>query len=268
MGLHPGPSAARFRVHAGGNVPDPGLENHPPTRMGLTDAIEVPALVAQIHADTNRIASALERSGAVARVAHCGEWCVGDVVRHLGVIHRWAAKVVRTRLPAERGASAPDQDVALADWLREGAEGLCSALTEVPPGTKCWTFGGPPGKAGFWARRQALETAVHRFDVEHAVGLDARITTELAVDGISEVVDFMFPRQIELGRANPLPGRVVLTATDAPAEWVFGDPGPEAQVSGVASALLLMLWKRPHSSLTREGHESTLAALDATAVTP
>ncbi len=109
---------------------------------------------------------------------------------------------------------------------------------------------------------------MHRFDVEYAAGLDANTRTDLAVEGISEVVDFLFPRQIELGRANPLPGRIVLTATDAPEEWVLGDSGPEAQVSGTAGGLLLMLWKRPHPSLTREGDGAALASLDSTAVTP
>lgn len=237
--------------------------------MGLTETIEVTELVGHIRGDTERIAVAVERSGTEAPVAHCGDWRVGDVARHLGVIHRWAAEVVRSGRRVERRGDRPDVDAALPEWLREGADELCSALAKVRPERECWTFGGPPGKAGFWAIRQSLETVIHRFDVEHAVGLDTGISTDLAVAGISEVVDFLFPRQIVLGRANPFPGRVALTATDVPAQWGLGAPSVyEAEVSGPASALLLMLWKRPHSPLTRDGDDSTLAALDSTALTP
>ena len=41
---------------------------------------------------------------------------------------------------------------------------------------------------GFWYRRMALETVVHRVDVETGFGVPRAVNAELAVDGIDEVV--------------------------------------------------------------------------------
>lgn len=235
----------------------------------MTRAIDAPGLIELIRDETSRIADVVEQGGCDARVTHCGDWRVGDVVRHLGLIHRWAAEIVRTGMPAERLASAPDQDDSLAAWLQEGAEELRSALMEVSPDAACWTFGRSPGKAGFWTRRQALETSLHRFDVEHAIGLDPSIPTDLAVDGISDVVDFMFPRQVELGRADPLPGGVVLEATDVLQKWCLQEGQTRgARLAGPAAALLLSLWKRPHGGVSRTGDPAVLAALEVATITP
>lgn len=224
--------------------------------------------IARIRDDSSAIAGVVEHFGTEAPVAHCGDWHVGDVVRHLGTIHRWATEIVRSGQPAERTGAAPD-NAGLAGWLRAGADELCSVLAATPADGNCWTFGRPPGKAGFWVQRQMLETVVHRFDVEHAVGLATPIPTQLALDGIAEVVEFLFPRQVELGRATELRGRVTFTARDVSADWSVGEGnGGEAEVSGTASALFLMLWKRPHPQVGRSGDAALLSSLDRTALTP
>lgn len=89
-----------------------------------------------------------------------------------------------------------------------------------------------------------LETLIHRWDAEHALGADGRLDPALAADGVAEVVDTMTPRQIRLGRTGPLPYAIRLTASDTQSSWVLGPGDPVATVRGTAAELLLMLWGR------------------------
>jgi hypothetical protein len=94
---------------------------------------------------------------------------------------------------------------------------------------------------------------IHVFDARSAAGLPVRpIGSDLAADGVDEVVGMFFPRQVRLGRIEALTGTLALAADDAPAApWVLAGDGtrradgePDAVVSGTAWDLLLLLWKR------------------------
>jgi len=51
---------------------------------------------------------------------------------------------------------------------RRSSRASCpNALKGADPDSNCWTFGLPRSRL-FWFRRQALETAVHAWDVQHA----------------------------------------------------------------------------------------------------
>jgi uncharacterized protein (TIGR03083 family) len=225
--------------------------------------------------DAHAISAVLRRDGGSADIAHCPGWQVRDVVAHLGDVHRWATEIVRTGRPAADGHPAPGSDSELAEWFDVGASELVAVLARTDPLTPCWTLGASPGLAGFWRRRQALETAVHRFDVEHAGGASRPIPVDLAAAGVTEVVEVLYPRQVRLGR-TPSPGfEITLRATDHPGgarwrstTWQLGTTGPHAELSGATADLLLMLWGRPHAGLDRAGDPSALAALDAAAITP
>ena len=45
---------------------------------------------------------------------------------------------------------------------------------------------------------------MHLWDAEHALGLAQPIEPDLAWDGVAEVVDILYPRQVRLGRTTPL----------------------------------------------------------------
>jgi uncharacterized protein (TIGR03083 family) len=184
----------------------------------------------------------------MAPVAACPGWTVYDLVTHLGAIHRWAAAATRTppdaHLPEPEepsGLNAP----ALADWYAESTAELVKALSSDPEQV-CWTLA-PPRTVGFWRRRQAHETVVHRWDLEKALGRPARIDADIALDGIDEVLSVMLPRQVHLRRLEESSRWIRL--------WVDGqdralassagrDLQPVATVVGDASAVLLLLWGR------------------------
>jgi hypothetical protein len=81
-----------------------------------------------------------------------------------------------------------------------------------------WNWAPQAKKAAFWMRRMALETAIHRWDAQLAVGLPEPIEAHLAADGIGEVLDTWLPAGRGRGPVD-LVGIVHLTATDAQASW-------------------------------------------------
>jgi hypothetical protein len=69
---------------------------------------------------------------------------------------------------------------------------------------------------------------------------------------VDEVVTVFQPRQVGLGRMEPPSAHVLFEADDAPGTWVLGVPEPDrareivpdVRVSGSASSLDLLLWRR------------------------
>ncbi len=211
-------------------------------------------------------------SDRTARVAHCPGWDVAALVRHLGGVHRWATDQVRGDPPADGEAPSPLEWGLLTSWFAAGARELVDALRTAGPDRACPTLDGVPGRTAFWFRRQALETAVHRWDVELAHGEPGGIDPALAADGIAEVADVLLPRQLRLGRVargfaavllvpdgDPIARRTLLSAASSGC-------APVATVTGAVDRLFLLLWHRialdgPGLSVTgdRAAAERTLA---------
>ena len=205
--------------------------------------------------------AAAVRRGTDAPVSSCPGWTVGDVAAHLGVTHRWAAEIVRTRADSWlRGAKdrwgIDPKEPGLAEWVETGAGELVGVLRDTDPDTPLWTLAGP-GQARFWARRQAHETAVHRWDAEVGHGSPSAIEGELAADGIDEFLSVIgaFRRG---GSERDGEGETVhFHRTDGDGEWLVRFPagGKTMEVSrehakgdaaarGSGSDLMLFLWGR------------------------
>jgi uncharacterized protein (TIGR03083 family) len=178
-----------------------------------------------------------------APVRHCGDWTLYDLADHLGGGNLWAAAAVTERRGDFEAGPAPREAAALAAWLSETGAVLLAAL-DADPAPPAWTIA-PPATVGFWQRRRCMETLIHRWDAEHAVGTGGFIDPSLADDGVAEVVDTMLPRQIRLGRTGPPPHAVRLDASDTGSSRDLGGPGdPVATIRGPAADLLLLRWGR------------------------
>ena len=205
-----------------------------------------------------RIASVARDGPLCARVPHMRRWTLTDVVAHLGGVHRWATGIVSARAMSgghRRGtATGPE----LIDWFEDGLTKLVAALATADFSASCPNFSpGSDKTTGFWARRQAHETLVHRWDAEAATGQITEMDSTLATDGIDEMLTVF--RRTRGGQ--PLPGPVVLTATDTGRSWRVS-PAPvqgrveisstearvadkvAATVAAPAESLLLALWGR------------------------
>lgn len=186
-------------------------------------------------------------------VASCPGWDVEALIRHLGHTHAWARTAIVEGY-SESSPFEPPPGADLVEWYRAQARSLLAALRDTPPDADVWSFDRPPHRVAFWSRRQAHETVVHVWDIVTASGSpDGDIDPELAADGVDEVLTVFYPRQVRLGRIDPITDSVMLESSDAEEHWVLGpgtageqaDPSPpEVVVRGSAPDLLLLLWKR------------------------
>ncbi|HVF33666.1 MAG TPA: maleylpyruvate isomerase family mycothiol-dependent enzyme [Acidimicrobiales bacterium] len=209
--------------------------------------------LAVIRAEADALGTVLESHGGAA-VPSCPGWDVAQLAGHLGRVHRWVTAMVRAKAP-DRLGFPPRPEVVDRPWFDEGVTELLAALEEAGPDVTMWTFPNGGGTSRFWFRRQAEETAVHRWDAQHAVtpGRAAPIATDTALAGVDELLDvFLHGRKAHLG------GSVHFHATDSPhGEWIVrldedgalevghGHEKGDVALRATASDLLLWLWGRP-----------------------
>ncbi len=177
-----------------------------------------------------------------APVRHCGDWTLYDLADHLGRDNLWAAAAVTDQRGDFAAPAAPRDRIALENWFRDTCDVLHAAL-DTDPAATAWTIA-PPPTVGFWQRRRCLETLIHRWDAQHALGATGPLDPALAADGVAEVVGTMAPRQIRLGRMPPASHAVRFRALDAESSWTFGPGEPVATIQATAASLLLLLWGR------------------------
>jgi hypothetical protein len=84
-------------------------------------------------------------------------------------------------------------------------------------------------------------------------------------NGVIEVVDVIYPRQLRLGRLESLTGAVRLVALDVPGDLTLGH-GEPVEVRGEAEALLRLLWHRAEPNADEV--DPRASALLSAAVTP
>ena len=219
-----------------------------------------------LRTQTDRFADVVEGGELDAPVTHCPGWSLRDLTDHLGGVHQWAAHAVVAGSPDLTPEPAgPLGPAALADWYREHAGHLVEVLAGRPAQAPAWAMVESNRTAGFWQRRQVHETTLHLWDAEHAVGVASPIDPALAWDGVLEVAEVIYPRQVRLDRISPLPGRLELVATDGPWRWGLG-AGEPAELRASAEVLLRLLWHRADPAA--EGVHPDAAALLSVAVTP
>ena len=233
--------------------------------------MEVSQYVAELRHQGAQLGDAAGLAGLDAAIPACGSWQVKDLLRHVGYIHRWAARHIDER-PANILAKPPEEEalrggVADADllaWFRAGCSALATTMAAANPDLKCATLIPAPSPLAFWARRQAHETAVHRADAESAAGSMPSYPPEFAADGIDELImgfarrrrypgshpmDADISRGLQVRASDtgdtwylwPQDGRVQARRETAPEDPVAAGDGT---VSGLASAFYLFLWNR------------------------
>jgi uncharacterized protein (TIGR03083 family) len=224
--------------------------------------------ITRLQREGTALADAVDLAQLDRPVPGCPDWTVGDLLRHIGDVHRWAGTIVRERMPSRlRLDSSPASGEGLLDWYRDGLHRLIEALSNTTAQDEFWFWGPAPDALSFWARRQANETAVHRIDVQSAYGTVATMPAEEAVDGLDEWLGLAATR-------CPVPsgeGRTIhLHATDADGEWLVrlgerweistGHAKGDCAVRGPILDLWLWTMNRPVSGLEVFGDES-LASL-------
>jgi len=226
-----------------------------------------------LRADADRMADLAGRD-LDAAVPPCPGWDVREVMSHTGSVysHKVACMRKGARPEDDDWMHGPDDGDDMVAWFRTRLEELVTELEERGPDAPSYTWYDPQQTVGFWFRRMAQETVVHRVDVESAFDAVTHVDDELAVDGIDEVLDWFLAYQAEdVGPDGPGRGTVAVRTGDhiwrlelLPDDVTLSrDPGPcEAVATGEPSELLLWLWgRRPDSAVTLEGDAELLTAL-------
>jgi uncharacterized protein (TIGR03083 family) len=242
-----------------------------------------------VAAEGAKFAAAGRRADFDAAVPSCPGWNVRDLVRHLGEIHLWAAGNVAQR-PGSRldvedreelARQWPDlaefwpDDADLVDWYQRTNDNLVAVLRSAPADVAADTFLPAPSPLAMWARRQAHETSIHRFDAEIASGPATSYDPLLAADGIDELL-YGFYRAVERSRKRPIQVNgeklIHVHADDTDNDWYmhlspnsisWAPAGGEADltITGTASDLYKSLWNRGNdSSIAASGERRLLEA--------
>jgi uncharacterized protein (TIGR03083 family) len=216
-----------------------------------------------VESDTRRLAAVARRDLAVD-VPTCPGWTVRDLVLHVAKVY--LHKIACTRLgvapkePEEWPPPPPQGDPV--DHLEACLAELVSLLRERGPDAPSATWAPDDQTVGFWYRRMAHEAAVHRVDAEASFDQITPVASDLAVDGVDEVLHLFlggdWSDQADDGwrGISPDAGAGKVTEVIAGAHsWrvtlqadrvdVVDGPGAAvATIGGRPSDVMLWLWRR------------------------
>lgn len=208
--------------------------------------------VDHVRRDGARLASVARDLSAA--VPSCPGWTVRDVLGHTAEVYEH--KIACTRLGAEPDPWPPawPADRDLVAWFVDAHRRLIALFEELGPNAPSFTWWPPDQTVGFWARRMAHETVVHRVDAELAVGDPSPVDPDLAVDGVDEVLAIFLAGDWSEAPQDASAGQRVAVATGG-RRWVVtllpravevaeGDGPAEASLEGEPGAVLLWLWGR------------------------
>ncbi len=252
-----------------------------------TATIPIEAHISTVAGEGQAFAAAASHGDWDAAVPACPGWDLRDLVRHLGEIHLWAAANVSLRPGAKLDLDDhsdltvcwPDlavfwpDDSDLIDWYLTTNATLVDALTSAPPDVAAETFLPAPSPLAMWARRQAHETAVHRFDAETTTGNITGFDPIFAADGVSELL-YGFYEDVHRPEDRTIPldrdHTILVHAYDTGNDWYVtmgrrsirrGHAGVpiDLTLTGTASGLYLALWNRGDApTITATGDHSLL----------
>ena len=204
-------------------------------------------------------------------VPSCPGWTVRDAVEHTAEVyeHKLACIAGAGEKPSPWPPAWPKDRDPVA-WFDDALDRLLQVLRTTDPAAPSWTWWPADHSAGFWVRRMAQETAVHRVDVQLAAGTASPVADDLAVDGLDELLHLMVAGDWTGDEAPELTGTVALrtpgrawTVAMAADRVDVGDgasPAAEATVSADPSPLLLWSYGRESDDVVRVSGDPAAAA--------
>jgi uncharacterized protein (TIGR03083 family) len=223
-----------------------------------------------------------------APVPSCPGWTATDLVRHVAEVYLHKTECMQRNARPEDWPPdlSGEQPLALFD---RALAALTDEFAARSPELPAWTWYSPEQNVGFWIRRMAQETVIHRVDAELALGLPVSpIPEDLALDGVDEALERFLAYGSKVWREDfgdlldDLDGRAVrITVGGGPAgqgggknagdmSWVAalakdgvtvserGDSA--ASVSGAPQPVLLWLWRRAGDDVVGMDGDRTLVA--------
>ena len=214
-------------------------------------------------ADDTAKLGAIEPDALTNDVPHLEGWTVHSVVGHTG----WLLRFIALNLDAPPDDAPPRSSVGeppvgadVLPWFAEGAASLQAKLASADLDEEHPSWTGPQ-PTSWWLRRVTHEVAMHRWDAcsaaeRTAPELTAPIDTDLARDGIDEVLEVFAPNRLQFDVLGAAGETIHLHATDAPGgewllelsadelRWEHGHAKGDVAARGTMADLLLLMWSR------------------------
>jgi uncharacterized protein (TIGR03083 family) len=190
-------------------------------------------------------------------VPSCEGWDLADLAAHVGRVYTSVAMHIERRatemIPRDEVPAPPTNDAMMA-WFDECHQRVVAALADIEPDEPIWTWAAN-STGGFYHRRMAQETLMHRWDAENSHGGVGPIDGDLAADGVSELYESV----VNFATRNwekPVPeGSLHLHRTDGEGEWLLDSSDDvvvltyehakgDAAVRATGADLLLLGWER------------------------
>jgi uncharacterized protein (TIGR03083 family) len=201
-------------------------------------------------------------------VPSCPEWTVADLVQHVGAVYLHKVATLREgAAPTQWPPSGLNDEEPVALLDRAYAE-LIAEFSRRDPEDFSPTWYDPDQTVGFWIRRMAQETVIHRIDAELAADTPiAPVPDDLAIDGIDELLKAFVAHDVkkypeDYAEALSASPGWSYTINTAGVEWtvgtspgsfsVGGGPGmtvaeftyTDTTITGTPTALLRWAWNR------------------------
>jgi uncharacterized protein (TIGR03083 family) len=211
--------------------------------------------------EVERFASTVDSADLSAPVTTCPPWDLAGLIKHLGMLYRWAGRMAAEGMTSrlsfrDLDLRFPDDPRAIVGWFRSRGDEVLTDLRAISPDQPTWTWGADQ-HARFWPRRLLHETLIHGADADLALGREPTIDTRLAVDGADEFLENL-PYATFSPVIKDLKGdgeTLHFHCTDADGEWLIelhpagftwqhGHAKGDVAVRGAASDLMLLLYGR------------------------
>ncbi len=209
--------------------------------------------LAHLRADASALLAAVA-AAPEAPVPSCPGWDRRTLLKHLCVPYGWVLAQIEAGPDERRGfrdAERPSDDEDLLAFYDRQTDRLVGLLVGLDPASIWPTWAGPR-PVGWFARRMAHETAVHRWD-----GAAGAVDADFAVDGIDELLELFGPLAAP-DRLAEVDGTIHLHATDdglVDGEWLVGlrptgvtvakeHAKGDVAIRGAAGDLYLWAWNR------------------------
>lgn len=209
-----------------------------------------------------RLRAAAAEADPAATVPSCPEWTNDDLARHVAMVYLHKVETMRRGELPDPWPPALDDEATLP-LLERSYAALAAEFAQRSPDSPSQTWYAEDQTVGFWIRRMAQETLMHRVDAELGAGVTvAPMPADLSADGVAEFLDafvgylsLAWHESFEqvLATADGRSLRVetgdetwMVRATPSQVDVYRTTPGREADASvgGEPGAVLQWLWNR------------------------
>jgi uncharacterized protein (TIGR03083 family) len=231
-----------------------------------------------LQADYQRLASVSE-AALGSKVPTCPEWTVNDLVSHVAHVYLHKVECIRHNAQPKPWPPPGLSEGSQLELLHRAYRELLTELISRPPEWPAFGWYESDQTVGFWRRRMAQETVIHRIDAELAAGVPSQpVPEELALDGIDEVLlvflawsSTKWTEEFAAELEPKEPGSIGVSAGGK--RWLvsweptglvtasLGDGPAGAEISASPEVMLRWLWRRSDGPLTVSGDEAKVDQL-------